>query len=253
MQLVRFQDTAGPAYGRIEAGTVEVLAGDVLSGHAQPTGRHLQWSTLRLLPPTQPTKIVAVSTNYTEVLAMLKKPAPAEPLIFFKSITAVVGPGAGIVYPADSQYVTYEPELTVIIGRECYKVSESEALDYVFGYTCGNDLSARDIQNREVEMARCKSYLTFAPLGPCIQTDLDPANLNICGYVNGEVSLQSSTANMIFDVAHQIAFTSRIMPLMPGDVIMTGACGVAEIGVGDTVEVEIEGIGRLRNSVVAET
>lgn len=252
MLLVRFIHNSTPTYGRLDGDSVDVLAGDVLVGQAEPTGRRLRLRDLRILPPAQPTKIVAVSTNYGEVLRLLNKPAPVEPMIFFKSITAVIGPEENIVYPTDSEYVTYEPELAVILGRECFKVNESEAMEYVFGYTCGNDLSARDIQNREVEMTRCKSYTTFAPLGPVVRTELDPASLKIVGYVNGQANLQSSTANMIFGVARQIAFISRIMKLMPGDVIMTGACGVGEVKVGDTVEVEIEGVGRLRNPVVAE-
>jgi len=134
----------------------------------------------------------------------------------------------------------------------CFKVSEAKTKDYVFGYTCSNDLSARDIQNREIEMARCKSYTTFAPIGPVIETELDPSNLKIGGYLNGEVGLGTTTANMIFGLPQQIAFISRIMRLLPGDVIITGACGVGEVKVGDIVEIEIKGIGRLSNHVIAE-
>lgn len=252
MQLVRFLHNFVPAYGILNDGQVDVVAGNIFSRQLEPTGRRLGRDEVQLLPPVEPSKIVAVSTNYTEVLALLEKPAPVEPLLFFKAITAVIGPDDAIIYPSDSQYVTYEPELAVIIGRECFKVSTDAALEYVFGYTCANDLSARDIQNREVEMTRCKSYTTFAPLGPGIQTEVDPADLRITGYLNGAVNLQTSTAHMIFGVAQQIAFISRIMRLLPGDVILTGACGVGEIKVGDIVEIEIENIGRLRNHVVAE-
>jgi 2-keto-4-pentenoate hydratase/2-oxohepta-3-ene-1,7-dioic acid hydratase in catechol pathway len=230
-----------------------LLAGDdVFSGDAKPSGKHLDVAEVQFMSPVQPSKIIAVSTNYTEVLELLGKSAPKEPIIFFKSITAIIGHDEAIIYPNDSQYVTYEPELAAVIGRECFKVNEADALDYVFGYTCANDLSARDIQNREIEMARCKSYTTFAPLGPLIQTELDPSDLRINGYVNDEINLETTTAHMIFDVAHQVSFISRIMTLVPGDVIMTGACGVDEVKVGDTVEIEIENVGRLRNHVVTE-
>lgn len=253
MRYARFLHEPEPAYGIVEGEHIERIAGDIFADDSATTGNHYPLNAVTLLPPTMPSKIVAVSTNYTEVLDLLGKPAPAEPLIFFKAITAVIGPGEAIIYPDDSDYVTYEPELAVIIGRECFKVSEAEALDYVLGYTCANDLSARDIQDREIEMTRCKSYTTFAPIGPVIETDLDPSDLAISGYVNGIQNLHTTTAHMVFDVPEQIAFISRIMKLIPGDVIMTGACGVAEIAVGDTVNIEIENVGTLSNNVVAES
>lgn len=252
MQYVKFLHNSTPANGLLLGDKVQVVTGQLLSDNDEYSDELLDLDGLHLLAPVEPTKIVAVSTNYTEVLELLGKPAPVEPLIFFKAVTALIGPEEAIVYPNDSSYVTYEPELAVIIGRKCFKVSEDEAHKYIYGYTCANDLSARDIQNREVEMARCKSYSTFAPIGPYIQTELDPADLKITGYLNGQVHLQTTTANMIFGIAEQIAFISRIMPLMPGDVIMTGACGVGEVNIGDVVEIEIEQVGRLRNHVIAE-
>jgi 2-keto-4-pentenoate hydratase/2-oxohepta-3-ene-1,7-dioic acid hydratase in catechol pathway len=253
MLYVRFLHSSTPVLGIVSGNQVKMVSSITPDEDDEFVGDLLNLGDLHILPPVQPSKIVAVSTNYSEVLELLGKPAPNEPLIFFKSITAVIGQDDAIIYPNDSGYVTYEPELAVIIGRECYKVSEDEALTYVHGYTCANDLSARDIQNREVEMARCKSYSTFAPLGPFIQTEIDPSALNITGYVNGKAHLQTTTANMIFTIAEQIAFISRIMPLMPGDVILSGACGVGEVKVGDVVEIEIENVGRLRNHVIAES
>lgn len=253
MRYARFLHESGPAYGVIDGEYVERLDGNVYTGEADRTGERYTLGEITLLAPTEPSKIVAVSTNYTEVLELLGKPAPAEPLLFFKAITAVIGPNEAIIYPDDSEYVTYEPELAVVIGRDCFKVTESEAMEYVFGYTCGNDLSARDIQDREIEMTRCKSYTTFAPIGPIIETELDPTDITISGYVNGTRTLHTTTAHMVFSVPEQIAFISRIMQLLPGDVILTGACGVGEIAVGDTVKIEIEDVGALRNHVIAES
>lgn len=251
MTYVRFLHDGAPVYGRSDGEHVERLEGDLFRG-LRGTNHYQPLASLQLLAPVSPGKIVAISSNYHEVLTMLGKEPPVEPLIFFKANTAVVGPDEAIIYPDDSEYVTYEPELAVVIGRECFHVGENEAFDYVFGYTCANDLSARDIQNREIEMARCKSYTTFAPLGPAIKTELMPDRLAIRGLLNGEVNLETTTANMVFGVAEQIAFISRIMRLFPGDVILTGACGVDEVHVGDEVAIEIEQIGVLRNRVITE-
>jgi 2-keto-4-pentenoate hydratase/2-oxohepta-3-ene-1,7-dioic acid hydratase in catechol pathway len=250
---IRFLYEGQPHYGLLQGDQVDLLSGDLFNNEAVPTGEHIAVDEIELLPPSNPSKILAVSTNYTEVLKFLDKPAPPEPIIFFKSITAMIGGGEAIIYPNDSHYVTYEPELAVIIGRECFKVSETDAMSYIFGYSCANDLSARDIQEREIEMARCKSYSTFAPIGPLIQTNLDPSNLWIRGYVNGKITLETTTANMIFSVETQVSFISRIMKLLPGDVIMTGACGVGEVNVGDSVEIEIQEIGKLTNNIIKET
>ena len=202
------------------------------------------------IPATAPSKIVAVGRNYAEHAKELGNEAPSEPIIFLKPPSAILPPGGTIVRPPQSQRVDFEAELAIIIGKRARNISKAKWRDVVRGFTCANDVTARDLQKKDVQFTRAKSFDTFCPLGPHIETDLDPADLAISSRVNGETKQNSRTSKMIFDCATVIEFITSIMTLEEGDVILTGTpAGVGPLSAGDTVEVEIEGIGILRNVV----
>jgi 2-keto-4-pentenoate hydratase/2-oxohepta-3-ene-1,7-dioic acid hydratase in catechol pathway len=207
----------------------------------------------RLLAPVQPSKIVCVGRNYREHAAELGNPMPSEPLLFLKAPSSLVGHGAAIELPAVSQRVEHEGELAAVIGRTCSRVSDAEnPLDYVLGYTCLNDVTARDLQKRDVQFTRAKSFDTFCPVGPFVETELDPLDVRVETRVNGEVRQRGRTSVMAFPVPYLIRYVSHVMTLLPGDVISTGTpAGVGPLAVGDLCEVEVEGVGVLRNPVRA--
>ena len=199
------------------------------------------------------TKILAVGVNYRAHAAEASLDVPPEPLVFSKPPSSVIGPLDPIVYPVLSQRVDYEGEVDVVMGKRTRNVPPEKARDFILGYTCGNDVTARDLQQRDDQWTRAKGFDTFCPLGPHIVTDLDPAHLNIRTRVNGEIRQNASTADMVFSVAELIAYISQVMTLEPGDVILTGTpSGVGPLQPGDVVEVEIEDIGTLRNPVVSQ-
>lgn len=203
-----------------------------------------------ILSPCTPSKIVAAGLNYRDHAQELSMPVPQEPVLFLKPGTSVVGPGDVIYYPEMSGQVDYEAELAVVIGRQARNVEPRDAGAYIFGYTCFNDVTARDLQRRDGQWTRAKSFDTFAPLGPCIETELNPDDLLVEALLNGEMKQSSSTANLIFSVRELVSFVSRVMTLFPGDVIATGTPpGVGAMQPGDTVEVRIQGIGSLVNTV----
>jgi 2-keto-4-pentenoate hydratase/2-oxohepta-3-ene-1,7-dioic acid hydratase in catechol pathway len=204
----------------------------------------------QLLPPTTPTKIVAVGRNYAEHARELGNDAPPEPIIFLKPPTSLLAPGATIVRPPISNRVDYEGELAIVIGREARNVPRERWREVVRGFTCANDVTARDLQKKDVQFTRGKSFDTFCPIGPCIETELDPSKLRIQTRVNGEIKQNSNTEQMIFKCDFLIEFITQVMTLLPGDVILTGTpAGVGPLASGDVVEVEIEGIGTLKNAV----
>lgn len=209
-------------------------------------------SELQLLPPVQPSKIVCVGLNYTDHARELNMQIPTNPLLFLKPPSAVIGHLGKIIYPDKSKRVDYEAELAVIIGKRCKNVRANEAESVIMGYTCFNDVTARDLQKEDIQWTRAKSFDTFAPVGPYItEPGLDVSDLRIKTRVNGELRQDSSTSNLIFNVPRLIEFISGIMTLEQGDIIATGTPpGVGELFVGDEVEVEIENIGTLKNSVV---
>lgn len=199
-----------------------------------------------------PSKVVAVGLNYRDHARELKMDIPGYPLIFMKPSTSVIGDGDPIVFPVQTQELHYEGELGIVIGKRARNVPAGKALDFIAGYTCANDVTARDLQRLDGQWTRAKSFDTFCPLGPRIVSDMHPTALEIMTRVNGEVKQRSTTANMIFDVYDLVSFISGIMTLLPGDVIITGTPpGVGPLLPGDTVEVEIEGIGTLTNTVTA--
>jgi 2-keto-4-pentenoate hydratase/2-oxohepta-3-ene-1,7-dioic acid hydratase in catechol pathway len=209
-------------------------------------------SDLEILPPTYPGKIICVGLNYIDHAKELSMPVPKNPLIFLKPPSSVLGHMGKIEYPEQAKRVDYEGELAVIIGKRCKNVSSFDAGSVIIGYTCFNDVTARDLQKEDGQWTRSKSFDTFAPFGPFIsEPELDVSDLFIKTRVNGELRQDSRTSNLIFKVPQLIEFISRIMTLEPGDIIATGTPpGVGELHEGDVVEVEIEGIGVLNNSVI---
>ena len=203
-----------------------------------------------VLAPVVPSKIVCIGLNYKDHAAEQGKPLPAEPLIFLKPSSAIVNPGEAIELPEGVGRVDYESEVAVVIGRRATKVSEADALAHVLGLTCMNDVTARDLQKKDGRYTRAKGFDTFAPLGPCITTDLSADDLPIAGLLNGEVRQDSSTRELIFPVATLIAYISRIMTLLPGDIVSTGTpAGIGPLQDGDEFVVRVQGIGELRNPV----
>jgi 2-keto-4-pentenoate hydratase/2-oxohepta-3-ene-1,7-dioic acid hydratase in catechol pathway len=199
----------------------------------------------------RPSKIVAVGRNYLAHAQELGHPVPTEPLIFLKPPSAIVGDEDDVVYPRASQRVDHEAELAVVIGRRCKDVMQGDAFDYVRGYTCANDVTARDLQESDDQWTRAKGFDTFCPLGPAIVESLDPSALRVVARVNGEVRQDGRTSDMLFPVPALVAYISSVMTLEPDDVILTGTPpGVGPVRRGDVMEVEVEGIGVLRNRVV---
>lgn len=206
----------------------------------------------RLLAPVSPSKIVAIGLNYRDHAAEQSKPAPAEPVIFVKPSTSVIGPGDPIRLPSGVGRIDYETEVGVVIKRTATRVRKEQALDYVLGYVCVNDVTARDLQRRGYQYSHCKGYDTFAPVGPCIATGLDPAAIAVEGSLNGERRQASSTEQLIFPVEVLIEYITNIMTLLPGDIISTGTpSGIGVLLPGDVFTVKAEGIGELRNPVEA--
>jgi 2-keto-4-pentenoate hydratase/2-oxohepta-3-ene-1,7-dioic acid hydratase in catechol pathway len=251
MKFLRFKSKdARVCSGLLEDNSVYEIEGDIFKEYKITNNKHLT-QEIRFLPPCSPTKIVAVGLNYRDHALEMKKPIPEEPLLFMKPSTAVVGHEDKIIYPKHmSSRLDYEGELAVIIGKTAKWVEEKEAFDHVFGYSCINDITARDLQAKDVQYTRAKGFDTFAPLGPVIETELDPGDLEISTILNGERRQHSRTSELVFSVPKLIVFISRVMTLLPGDVIATGTpSGIGTMRQGDMVEVKIQGIGTLRNYI----
>ena len=228
-----------------------LLEGDAFGKYA--LGPAVDLARATLVPPIRPSKIVAIGLNYKDHAAEMNKPLPPEPLMFMKPSTAVIGPGGAIRLPMWAGEIHHEAEMAVVIGRRASRVTVADAMNYVLGLTCANDVTARALQKKDVQYTRAKGFDTFAPIGPCVALGLDPSNLKIEGIVNGTVRQSSSTRELIFPVPALIEFVSRVMTLLPGDVILTGTpSGVGPLAPGDTVTVRIEGIGELTNKVEAQ-
>jgi 2-keto-4-pentenoate hydratase/2-oxohepta-3-ene-1,7-dioic acid hydratase in catechol pathway len=238
MKLVRFQYKDKVYKG--------ILEGDRISAD----GVVSRLEDVLLLPPAVPSKIVSVGLNYVDHAKELDMDVPDEPILFIKPSTAVIGPRDTILYPASSQRVDYEAELGIVIKDTARYVSAEEAASYIEGYTCVNDVTARDLQEKDGQWSRAKSFDTFAPIGPWVETDLDPADLGIRSFLNGELKQDSRTSRFIFNVPQLVEFISAVMTLLPGDIISTGTPpGVGSMEPGDEITIEIEGIGRLVNKV----
>ncbi len=207
---------------------------------------------VRLLPPVLPSKIIGIGANYRDHAREMNRPLPNEPLVFVKPSTAVIGPLDSIVYPKMASRVDYEGELAVVIKKKAHLISdESKVGDHILGYTCFNDITARDLQKKDVQFTRAKSFDTFAAVGPCIATDVNPSSLRVKTFLNGKLVQSGNTAQLIFPVSFLIRFLSAIMTLNPGDIISTGTpAGVGPMTPGDRIDVQIEGIGVLSNTLV---
>lgn len=251
MKIARFSTGGDPRFGIVDDDEIVVLRGDPMFSGFDTTEERIPLADVKLLAPVIPrSKVVAVGRNYREHAAELGNEAPAEPLLFLKPNTSVVGPGDTIVRPQQSSRVDFEGELAVVIGSIAKNVSEADAASVVFGYTVANDVTARDLQEKDGQWARAKGFDTFCPLGPVIETEFVVGSQAIETRVNGEVRQSGRLDEMVHSVASVIAYASAVFTLLPGDVILTGTpAGVGPIVAGDTVEVTVEGIGTLSNPV----
>ncbi len=251
MRLCRFEHRGKISAGLWEGDRVRVCRGDILGG-IQLSAATLAAGDVRLLAPLVPGKIIGIGRNYAEHARELGNvPPEAEPLIFLKPPSSIIAAGEAIVLPPVSQRVDHEGELGVVIGRMARDIgADDDPLRWVLGYSCVNDVTARDLQKKDVQFTRAKGFDTFCPFGPWIETELDPSHLGVQTRVNGEVRQSGNTSDMLFHVARLIRYLSGIMTLVPGDLIATGTpAGVGPLADGDRVEVEIEGIGILKNPV----
>jgi 2-keto-4-pentenoate hydratase/2-oxohepta-3-ene-1,7-dioic acid hydratase in catechol pathway len=256
VRIARFVAGDDVAFGVIEGESTDEMTVTAIAGHPfapfQRTGEPRPLADVRLLAPVLPSKVVAFGRNYAAHAREMGAEVPEHPVVFLKPSTSVIGPGEAILYPPQSQEVHYEAELAVVISRLCREVPVERVGDVVLGFTCANDVTARDLQRREQQWGRAKGFDSFCPIGPWVVTDLDPARLSIECSVNGEVRQRANTADMMRSVAECVAHVSEAMTLLPGDVVLTGTPeGVGPLHVGDDVAVTIEGIGTLTNRVVA--
>ncbi len=254
MKLVRFIENNSIGYGKFENDIIIELnepGPDWCSSEFKETGRSFAPNKIRLLAPCLPSKAICLGLNYRSHAEEMGHPLPEFPILFMKPSTAVIGTGEAILCPPQSRRVDYEAELAVVIGRKAYQVSCDNALEYVFGYTCANDVTARDKQPADGQWTYAKSFDTFCPLGPVIDTSIDnPEELEIQGFLNDKLVQQSSTRDHHFSVSEIIEFVSSCMTLLPGDVIMTGTpSGIGPLRPGDRFKVTIERIGTLVNPV----
>ncbi len=255
MKIIRYADPE-IRHGILDPdGTIRPLAGSPYESLAT-TGPSTHIDQVRLLAPAAPRNIYGAGLNYVAHAREMNLPLPAVPMLFMKPPSAVIGPGDAIIYPREGQNVHFEAEVAVVIGRGGRRIPEARAREHILGYTCGNDVSERVIQANEMKQGCLvvgKAFDSFNPLGPTIETDLDPTDIGILGRVNGVERQRSNTSDLVYSVTRLIAYLSNAITLLPGDVIMTGTpSGVGPICPGDSIEIEIPGVGVLRNPVVAE-
>ena len=250
MRLYRIEHRGEPRYVLANGNEWRLVEGDIFGEHQ--AGERVPPGA-RLLAPLVPSKIVAIGLNYKDHAAEQNKPLPAEPLMFLKPSTAVIGPEDAIVLPESAGRIDHEAEVGIVMGRRARNVSEQDASAHVLGITCVNDVTARDLQKKDVQYTRAKGFDTFAPVGPCIAVGLDynaPAGVAVEGWVNGVRRQGSTTRELIFSVDRLIAFVSRVMTLLPGDIISTGTpAGIGPLAAGDRVTIKVEGVGELTNYV----
>jgi 2-keto-4-pentenoate hydratase/2-oxohepta-3-ene-1,7-dioic acid hydratase in catechol pathway len=261
MKIVRFSDKTGKVlYGTIEGDRIAVADGNPLSG-LQATGERVALADVNLLAPIKPVNVLCIGQNYKAHVEEGGDKLPKAPILFMKTTTAVIGPNEPIVIPKIAPTeIDYEAELALVIGKTARNVPESQALDYVLGYTCAHDVSARDCQRNDGQWVRAKSFETFCPVGPWLETELNPLNVRVQGRLNGQTMQDASTALMIFSIPFLISYFSRGMTLLPGTLLLTGTpagVGFARkppvfLKPGDVFEVEVEGVGSLKNAVTAE-
>ncbi len=248
--IVRVAYQGKVRYGLYSGGRIRLYQGSPFSG-GKPGKEYAKLAEAKLLAPCRPSKVVAVGLNYKAHAAEVGKGLPSEPMIFLKPASSVIGPGQYIVRPASAgPRVDYEAELGMVVGRLCKDVEPEQALDYVLGYTCLNDVTERHMQKRDGQYTRAKGFDTFCPIGPAIALDLDPSDLRVRSFVNGKNKQDTRTSDMIFTPAQLLSFMSKVMTLSPGDVIATGTpAGIGPLAAGDTVEIRVQGVGQLINPV----
>ncbi|HYI34343.1 MAG TPA: fumarylacetoacetate hydrolase family protein [Glaciibacter sp.] len=251
MKIARFSHQGAISFGIFDESELVVLNGDPMFAGYDPSGERVKLSDVKLLAPVIPrSKVVGIGKNYADHATEMGGDAPTEPLLFLKPNTSVIGPGDAIVLPPQSSQVEHEGELAVLIGKVAKSVPADRALEYVFGYTIGNDVTARDLQKADGQWARAKGFDTFCPLGPIVETDFDELGGTLVTRVNGEVRQSGSLDDMVHSIADIVAYASSVWTLLPGDVILTGTpAGVGPLVAGDSVEIEIPGLGILTNPV----
>ncbi len=252
VKLIQFNAHDYSGYGVLEKNRIQRIEGDIFNDFTIQHANSYDPDLVTVLPPVWPSKIVAVGINYRDHAREMGHDLPDEPVLFLKPSTSVIGHGEDILYPESSLRVDYEAEIAAVVKKKAYKVRVEEAAGYILGYTCLNDVTARDLQRKDGQWTRAKSFDTFCPLGPVIQTQLNPNNVRICSRLNGELRQNSNTKNFIFPLFELFSYVSHIMTLLPGDIVTTGTpSGIGEMKPGDTVEIEIEGIGILKNKVIS--
>jgi 2-keto-4-pentenoate hydratase/2-oxohepta-3-ene-1,7-dioic acid hydratase in catechol pathway len=252
-RFYRIEHKGAPRHAVEEGGMWRLLDGDLFGRHA--VGEEIA-AGQRVLAPVQPSKMVCIGLNYKDHAAEQNKPLPASPLMFIKPSTSAVGPGESIVVPGDIGRVDHEAEVGVVIGRRARHVKEAEARDYVLGLTCFNDVTARELQQKGAQYTHAKGFDTFAPIGPCVaEVDYQAADgVGVQGWVNGEKRQDSSTVQLVFSIDYLIAYITRVMTLLPGDIIATGTpSGIGPLKPGDSVTIKVAGVGELTNPVTGGT
>ncbi len=253
-RFVRVEHNNTPHWGQLDGDTIVLLdSAPYLRG--KPTGDTLDLEGARLLAPVTPTKIICIGLNYALHVkeSQSATAVPDEPVLFFKPTSAVIGPGGNIVYPPLSERVDYEAELAVVISKRGSKIKEEAAESYIWGYTCANDVTARDLQRKDKQWTRAKGFDTFCPVGPWVETELNYRGLQVESFLNDEKRQSGNTADMLFPIPFLVSYISQAMTLMPGDIIVTGTPeGVGPMQPGDRIEIKVEGIGVLTNQVVEQ-
>jgi len=251
MKLYRFIHNGEIYYGALDGVELAYLTGDIF-GDFDATDKLVKLDEVKVLAPTAPSKVVALGLNYRDHAKEMGLPIPEEPIVFMKPATAVIGPDDDIIYPAGgiTTRVDYEAELGIVIGKKAKDVKAQAAADYILGYTCVNDVTARDLQARDGQWTRAKSFDTFCPIGPCIETELDTADLKVRAVLNGKTVQESSTRELIFNVPKIVELISQVMTLLPGDIIATGTPpGIGPMDPGDVITISVEGVGSLTNHI----
>ena len=238
-------------FGNLNGDEINEISDPFNGEEIEKLGKKFKREDVILLSPCFPTKAVCIGLNYRDHAEEMKLALPTEPVVFMKPSTSLLDPEGEIIYPSLSKRVDYEAELAVVIGKECHDVEEKDTHDYILGYCCANDVTARDLQPKQGQWTVAKGFDTFMPLGPYISDEVDPSNLKIECRLNGAIKQKSNTSNLIFSVPYLVSYISKVMTLLPGDVILTGtSSGIGPMVSGDVVEVEIEGLGVLKNSVL---
>jgi 2-keto-4-pentenoate hydratase/2-oxohepta-3-ene-1,7-dioic acid hydratase in catechol pathway len=250
LRLYRVEHQGRPRHVAEREGRWRLVDGDIFGSFRESD--EIPAEGVHVLPPVEPSKIVCVGLNYRDHAAEQHKPLPPEPLLFIKPSTSVIGPGEPIRSPLWAGRIDHEAELGVVIGKPAFKVRANRAGDHILGLTCVNDVTARDLQNKDGQYTRCKGFDSFGPIGPSIAVGLDGRDLQVRGYVNGDLRQDSRTRELIFTIPELVEFISSVMTLLPGDIISTGTpAGIGPIRPGDTVTIHVEGVGALTNPVVA--